>query len=99
MNFIDEYRLYVSAYYGIEQLDEYDLKEYIMEKIKKHVVNFIKTYNITSIDYSSIADEVKKDVPFKIMLKDALIVLPIIGAPLELSILIKQKLNDLSNND
>ena len=38
MDLKDQYKYFVSAYYGIREMDEYDLKVYVL----KDVENFIK---------------------------------------------------------
>ena len=47
---IDEFKYLTGAYYGMKELDEYDLKEYILKDIENYIKDFVKT-NKLGIDY------------------------------------------------
>ena len=33
MSLMDEYRLYVGAYYGVQEMDSYELKVYVLKEL------------------------------------------------------------------
>lgn len=89
----NELKLLLSAYIGIENLDEYELKVYILKDLKELIDNYLKEKNIKiDLDYEKRIIENEED--FNIQLQDALLVLPRIKAPLELTLLINQKLKN-----
>lgn len=82
--------LLVEAYYGLLEMDEYDLKEFELKKLKDEIDNFIKEYNINNTDFES----VKNNISLKTKLQSLLIVLNENNGPLELILLIKRRLKD-----
>ena len=85
--------LILSAYYGVQEMDNYPLKEYVSLNIKKSLDDFINNndvlYNI---------DERKEEIlktPLSIRLKDALIVLNQMNESQELLHLIKERIREL----
>lgn len=97
MTLEDQFRNFVSAYYGIIEMDEYDLKVYILKDIENYIRDFIDVNPINNFDYKKEAQEVEKTRPLKTKLQDALLILIKINGPLELSLLIKRKLKELNN--
>ena len=53
----------------------------------------------TSIDYKSIADEIYENTSIKEKLQDSLILLHDIKGPIELIIMIKQKIKEIKYNE
>ncbi len=96
MDLEDTFRLLVSGYYGVEDMDEYPLKVYILKDIENYILDFIKQYPISHFHYLEEARKLES-LPLKTKLQDSLLVLHSIKAPLELSLLIRQKLNQLDN--
>ena len=94
MELVDQYRYMVSGYYGVSLLDEYPLKEYVLEDIKKYVVNFIETNPINDFDYKEEALKIKEKVSDKVKLQDALLVLNKLDGYMDLILLIKEKLKN-----
>ena len=35
------FNLYVEAYFGVREMDEYDLKEYVLEDIQNYIKYFV----------------------------------------------------------
>ena len=93
MTMEDEYKLYVECYYGILLIDEYELKEYELKKIEKLIKNFENTY--INVPYEKIKEYVKDKVSDKTKLQSSLIVLNNINGPMELILLIREKLKNL----
>ena len=96
MNLEDTYRLFVGGYYGISEIDEYDSKVYILKQIKKYIDDFIKEYPIPNFNYEEEWNKLE-ELPLKRKFQDSLIVLNKINGPIELIIIIKQKLNELED--
>lgn len=94
MTLEDEYKLLVSGYYGISEMDEYNLKEYILNDLEKYIKEFVKEYHITWLDLKQVAQEVEKRT-LKEKLQDSLLILNKVNAPLELYLLIRNRLNDM----
>ncbi len=96
MNLEDQFRLYVGAYYGISEMDEYDLKVYILKDIENIIRDFVKTYPLTSFSYQKEALKLEK-LSLKRKLQDSLIVLNQMNAPLELVLLVRARLKELAS--
>lgn len=94
MDIENRYKYLIGAYYGIHLMDNYDLKEYIIKEIKEYIEEFEQTNNIKEIknkheEYSKLSDKVK--------LQDLLIVLNKINGPIDLILLVKQKIKEIDN--
>ncbi len=86
----EKLNLLVEAYYGLFEMDEYDLKEFELKKLKDEIDNFIKEYNINNFDF----EYVKDNISLKTKLQSLLIVLNKNNGPLELILLVKRRLKD-----
>ena len=84
--------LLVEAYYGILEMDEYDLKVYEAKNLEDEINNFINEYNIKDFDF----EYVKNNISLKTKLQSLLIVLNENNGPLELILLIKRRLKDIN---
>ncbi len=93
----EEFRLLVSGYYGIYEMDEYELKVYILKQLENYIKEFISENSNSSISYHEIAQELEK-LPIKTKLQDSLLILNRIQAPLELSLLIRKRLNEMKKS-
>ena len=83
--------LLLEAYYGLFEMDEYDLKEFELKKLKDEIDNFIKEYNINTTNFES----VKNSVSLKTKLQSLLIVLNKNNGPLELILLVKRRIKEI----
>lgn len=92
---IDQFRYQVGAYYGIEAMDEYDLKVYILKDIENYIRNFIEQNPILNFDYKEEARKVEDELPLITKLQDSLLILPKIDAPIELILLVKNKIKSI----
>ena len=45
------FNLYVEAYFGVREMDEYDLKEYVLKDIENYIKDFVYTNDI-DINYA-----------------------------------------------
>lgn len=94
MTINEEYRLYLGAYYGVQAMDSYELKVYILKEIDDYIKNFLKMNSIDNIEEET--TYVKDNVDLKTKLQDSLILLNKINAPMELILLIKKRLKELN---
>ena len=92
MNTLEEkLNLLIEAYYGLLEMDEYELKENELKKLKDEIDNFINEYNINNFDFES----VKNNISLKTKLQSLLIVLNKNNSPLELILLVKRRLKEI----
>ena len=99
MDLKDTYKYLVGAYYGISEMDNYSLKEYVMQDIKEYIEDFIKQNPIENYDYKKEAELINDELSLKTKLQDSLLVLPKVNAPIELTLLVKQKLKELREEE
>lgn len=99
MNLDDTFRYMVGAYYGIAELDEYDLKEYVLKDIEEYIVEFIKQNPIKNFNYKEEAMMVEKDRSLKTKLQDSLVLLPKINASTELILIVKARLKRIREEE
>lgn len=86
----DEYKLLIGAFYGVKYLDEYELKEYLLNDIRKLINDFIKTNSIEN--YKELEIKYEKELSKRTKLQDALLVLHDMNAPMEVILLIRKHL-------
>jgi hypothetical protein len=99
MNLDDTFRYMVGAYYGIAELDEYDLKEYVLKDIEEYIVEFIKQNPIKNFNYKEEAMVVENDRSLKTKLQDSLVLLPKINASTELILIVKARLKRIREEE
>ena len=92
MELVNQFRYLVGGYYGVSLMDEYSLKEYILNDIENYIKCFIRDNDKECIDYYKEHLDVKYNVSDKVKLQDALLVLNLINGPIDLVLLIKEKL-------
>ena len=90
----DTFRYLVGGYYGVLELDSYELKEYVLKDIENYIIAFIEKNKIEDFNYQEEAEKVKEQLDFKTKLQDSLLVLYKIDAPMDLIWMIKQKLKE-----
>lgn len=95
MTLEDEFKLLVGGYFGIREMDEYKLKEYILKDIEEYIKNFIALNPILNYDYRSVAEDIQDAFPLKSKLQDSLLVLRKVNGSLELILMIKEKIEEL----
>jgi chromosome condensin MukBEF complex kleisin-like MukF subunit len=92
MELENQFKYLVGGYFGVSLMDEYPLKEYILEDIKEYIKDFIQINPIANFNYEEEANKVKDTVTDKVKLQDSLLVLNKIQGPIDLVLLIKKKL-------
>lgn len=95
----DQYKYLVGGYYGMHMMDEYPLKEYIINDIKNYIINFIEVNPIDNFDYKKEASIIKDTYSDRVKLQDLLLVLNKINADMEVEFLVKAKLRELGRRD
>lgn len=95
----DTYRYLCGGYYGISEMDEYDLKEYILKDIDDYIDTFIELNPIPDFDYDKERQKVEDDLSLVTKLQDALLVLPKINAPMELILLVKKRIKKCKDDN
>lgn len=93
---LDKFRYLVAGYYGVESIDEYPLKLYVLKDIEDYLKDFLKENPLKEINYQEESFRIKKEYSLKTKWQDALIVLQIINGPMELVFLIKKKIKYLN---
>lgn len=89
---INEFKTYVGAYYGVNSMDEYDLKVYVLKEIEQDIKDFILVNELDKNECLLLAKEVEEKVPLKTKLQDSLLILYKMNASMELIFMIKNKL-------
>ena len=92
MTLEDTFRYLVGGYYGVNLIDEYPLKEYILKDIENYIRDFVNQNPIDNFNYEEEALLIKDKVSDKRKLQDALLVLNLMKEPMELVFLVKEKL-------
>ena len=94
---INEFKTYVGAYYGVNSMDEYDLKVYVLKEIEQDIKDFILVNDLDKNECLLLAKEVEEKVPLKTKLQDSLLILYKMNASMELIFMIKNKLKIVEN--
>lgn len=95
MTLQDEFKYLVGGYYGVAEMDEYDLKVYVLKDIENYIRSFLKENPIANFDYKQEAEHIKDTMPLRTKLQDSLLVLYKIDASMELVFMIKRRLKEL----
>ena len=99
MDLKDTFRYLVGAYYGVREMDNYELKEYVLKDIENYIRDFIKDNPIEDFDYRKEASIVNAEKSIKVKLQDSLIVLPKVKASMELILLVKARLKEIREEE
>lgn len=94
MDYDDRFKYLVGGYYGIKTMDEYSSKLFFLKDVEKYIRDYCKSLK-DEIDYASIADEILKTTSLKEQLQDSLILLNDMKGPIELVIMVKQKIKEI----
>ncbi len=95
MDIKDQFKYLIGGYYGIRSMDDYDLKVYILKDIENYIRDFIENNPIENFNYEEEALNYESALPLITKLQDSLLVLNKIDAPIELILLVKNKIKKL----
>lgn len=98
MDLKDEFKYLVGGYYGIREMDDYDLKIYVLKDIENYIRDYIETNPIDNYDYKKEAEKINDELSLKTKLQDSLLVLNKIDAPIKLILMVKQRLKAMDHN-
>ncbi len=98
MKLEDTYRYMIAGRFGVELIDEYKLKEYLLIEIDKYIEDFINTNDI-DFDVEKVKEEVHDTYTDRVKLQDSLLILQSMNAPMEIVFLVKSKLKMLGRKD
>lgn len=93
------FRYLVGGYYGVSLMDEYPLKEFVLNDIEKYIREYIMENPIDEFDYEKEALMIKDSVSDRVKLQDALLVLNRMKGSMDLVFLIKRRLKELEKNN
>ena len=96
MEIDDTYRYMISGYFGVVEMDTYNLKEYVLKDIENYIREFVRQNPSSNFDFSIEVQKIKDTVPVKTKLQDALLVLnKMDNAPMDLILDIKHRLKNI----
>ena len=95
----DTYRYLVGAYYGIREMDEYPIKEFVLKEIEEYIDDFCKANNIPKSVIEEERKDVEENVTLKVKLQDALLLLPKLENSTELYLLVKKRLKIMKEEE
>lgn len=98
MKYDDNFKYMVGGYFGIKTMDEFESKLYILKDVEEYIKKYV-SMSEKDIDYKSIAKEIENSESLKEKLLDSLILLNDMKGPIELIILIKQKIKEIKYNE
>ena len=90
------FNLYVEGYFGVREMDEYDLKEYVLKDIENYIKDFVYTNGVDIFYAKENSKRIKDKVSIKTKLQSSLILLNKMNASTELILLIKKKIKELN---
>ena len=96
MNTYNELKMLYGAYLGISYMDNYKTKEYVLKEIDDEIKKYIDRFNMYY--YEEVLAEAKKQSIIT-DLQDSLIIVKRLDAPLELTLLIKEKIRELKESE
>ena len=99
MTLEDQYRTLIGAYYGVREMDEHELRIFILKDIEDHIKNFIEINPISNFNYREEAEKINVNLSLKRKLQDALRILPEVDAPLEFILLVQKRIRKITNEE
>lgn len=99
MNLEDTFKYLVGAYYGVSEMDNYDLKEYVLKDIEEYIKSFVKDNPIENFNYQEEASKIDDELSLKTKLQDCLLVLPKVNASMELILLVKERIKEIREQE
>ena len=99
MDLLDVYKYLIGGYYGVSLVDEYDLKVYVLKEIENYIKDWLKTNDLGNVSIDDINNEVLNNKSDVEKLQDAMLVLHQIDGPLDLVLIINQRIMKINEND
>lgn len=97
MTLEEEFRLLVSGYYGVLEMDDYKLKEYVLKSIEEYIIMFVSNKEeFINYNYEESISYIKDKVSLKTKLQDSLLVLRKVNGPLDLILMIKERISQIN---
>lgn len=94
----NEFRLLIGAYYGVQMMDGYDLKVYVLKDIQEEQKKFLREHQLPNFDIER-ESQIIQNGKLASKLQDALIVLNRIDASRELIHMIRTRLKEETKKD
>lgn len=94
----NEFRLLIGAYYGVQMMDGYDLKVYVLKDIQEEQKKFLKEHPLPNFDIEQESQTIQNRKPSS-KLQDAVIVLNRMNASRELIHMIRMRLKEENKKD
>lgn len=91
---LDEIKYMISGYLGVQTLDQYVKKVYLLKDMKDYIYEVVESNEIDGFDFEQLKDELR-DIPLVEKLQDALIILNEMNAPMDIILLIKPMIKDM----
>lgn len=92
-------KCFIEGYYGVREMDEYDLKEYVLSDIENYIKDFVIINEIDKEECFNISEYVKDNVSIKTKLQSSLIILNKMNSSMELILLIKNRIKKLEKEE
>jgi len=96
MTLEDQYRILVGGYFGVREMDEHELRIFILKDIEDYIKDFIVMNPIPNFNYREEAEKVNISLSLKRKLQDTLRVLPMVEAPLEFVLLVQKRIRTIN---
>lgn len=97
MELEDELRYLIGGYFGVELIDEYSIKEYVLKDIDDYIKEFISANELNDFDLEKEKESIKTKNDDKSKLQDALLTLNRIDGPMDLILLINRRLKQYNS--
>lgn len=94
MSILDTLRTLIGGYLGISEMDEYTSKEYILKEVSDYINSYIEENNLDESIYIEEKNNLEK-LSLDRKLQDSILVLNMINGPIDLKLLIRNKLSEL----
>lgn len=99
MELLDVYKYMIGGYYGVSLVDEFDLKVYVLKEIEEYIDDWLKSNDLGDINIEEINNDVLENKSEVEKLQDAMLVLHQIDGPLDLILIINQRIMKLNENN
>lgn len=96
MTTLDEFKTLVGGYFGVQEMDSYLLKEYVLRDIEIYIKKFLAEHDIDTSSLKMEVDKISKELDLKRKLQDSLLTLHKVDGPFELEHMIKLRLQEIN---